>query len=54
VRFLIDRWGMARVDELLTAFKARESVATALESKLFVSYEQFQVRWLDTFQHKRT
>ena len=54
VRFLIDRWGMARVDELLTAFKARESVATALESKLFVSYEQFQARWLDTFQHKRT
>jgi hypothetical protein len=49
-RFLIDRWGMARVDELLTAFKARQSVATALQSTLFVSYEQFHSRWLDTFQ----
>lgn len=54
VRFLIDRWGMARVDELLTAIKARESVATALQSKLFVSYEEFQARWLDTFQRRRT
>lgn len=53
-RFLIDRWGMSRVDELLTAFKARETVATALQSKLFVSYEQFHSRWLDTFQQKRT
>lgn len=52
--FLIERWGMARVDELLTAFKARESVATALQTKLFVSYEQFHSRWLDTFQQKRT
>lgn len=51
--FLIERWGMSRVDELLTAFKARESVAAALQSKLFVSYDQFHSRWLDTFQ-KRT
>ena len=54
VRFLIDRWGMARVDQLLTAFKAKESVATALQSKLFVSYEQFHQQWLDTFQQKHT
>lgn len=52
--FLIERWGMSRVDELLTAFKARESVATALQTKLFLSYEQFHSRWLDTFQRKRT
>ncbi len=52
--FLIERWGMSRVDELLTALKARESIATALQSKLFVSYEQFHSRWLATFQQKRT
>jgi tetratricopeptide (TPR) repeat protein len=52
--FLIERWGMSRVDELLTAFKARESVAAALQAKLFVSYEQFHSRWLDTFQQRRT
>jgi hypothetical protein len=52
--FLIERYGMARVDELLSAFKARESVAAALQGKLFVTYEQFHSRWLDSFQHKRT
>jgi hypothetical protein len=45
---------MARVDELLIAFKARESVATALQSKLFVSYEQFHRQWLESFAQKRT
>lgn len=53
-RFLIARWGMSRVDALLTAFKARKPVATALENVLFMSYEQFHSRWLDTFQPKRT
>ncbi len=52
--YLIERYGMARVDELLSAFKARESVATALQAKLFVTYEQFHSRWLDSFQQKRT
>lgn len=52
--YLIERWGMARVDELLNAFKARESVATALQSKLSVSYEQFHRQWLESFERKRT
>lgn len=52
-RFLIEHWGMSRVDELLTAFKARQSMAAALQLTLFVSYDQFHSRWLDTFQ-KRT
>lgn len=51
--FLIERWGMSRVDDLLTAFKARESTAAALHSTLSLSYDQFHSRWLDTFQ-KRT
>lgn len=53
-RFLIDRWGMAGVDGMLTALKAKQSVANALQSKLFVSYDQFHSRWLDTFRQKRT
>lgn len=53
-RYLIDRWGMARVDDLLNAFKARQSVAAALQSKLFVSYEQFHRQWLDRFEKRRT
>ena len=45
---------MPRVDELLAAFKTKATVATALQTKLFLTYDQFQQQWLDTFQHKRT
>ena len=53
-RYLIERWGMGRIDELLNAFKARQSVAAALQNKLFVSYEQFHRDWLDRFEKQRT
>ena len=53
-RFIIERWGISGVNALLSALKERVSVATALQSKLFVSYDQFHSRWLDTFQQKRT
>ena len=52
--YMIERWGMARVDELLNAFKAKASVATALQNNLFVSYEQFHRQWLERFEQKRT
>lgn len=52
--YLIERWGMTRIDELLSAFKARQSVAAALQNKLFVSYEQFHRDWLDRFEKRRT
>jgi tetratricopeptide (TPR) repeat protein len=53
-RYLIERWGMTQVNELLKAFKARASVPTAIENKLFVSYEQFYRQWLDSFGQKRS
>jgi hypothetical protein len=53
-RYLIERWGMTRIDDLLNAFKARQSVAAALQNKLFVSYEQFHRDWLDRFEKHRT
>jgi len=53
-RFLIERWGISGVNDLLSALKEKESVANALQSKLFVSYDQFHSRWLDSFQQKRT
>lgn len=52
--YLIERWGMAQVDGLLKAFKARTSAATAIQNALFVSYEQFHHQWLESFQHKRS
>jgi tetratricopeptide (TPR) repeat protein len=52
--YLIERWGMAQVDGLLKAFKARTSAATAIQNTLFVSYEQFHHQWLESFQQKRS
>ncbi|MFO0706452.1 MAG: hypothetical protein U0412_06325 [Nitrospira sp.] len=51
--YIIDRFGMARVDELVAAFKSKATVAAALQDKLFLSYDQFHQQWLDTFQSKR-
>jgi tetratricopeptide (TPR) repeat protein len=53
-RYLIDRWGMTQMNELLKAFKAGASVPTAIQNKLFVSYEQFHQQWLDSFGRKRS
>lgn len=53
-RYLIERWGMTQVNELLKAFKAGASVPTAIQNKLFVSYEQFHQQWLDSFGQKRS
>jgi tetratricopeptide (TPR) repeat protein len=53
-RYLIERWGMARVDELLNAFQAKSSVAAALQNKLFVSYEQFHRQWMESLERNRS
>jgi tetratricopeptide (TPR) repeat protein len=53
-RYLIERWGMTRVDELLNALQAKSSVAAALQDKLFVSYEQFHRQWLESFERSRS
>ena len=52
--YLMERWGMARINELLQAFQAKSSVATAFQDKLFVSYEQFQHQWLESFEQHRS
>jgi tetratricopeptide (TPR) repeat protein len=52
--YLIDRWGMGRIDALLSAFKARQPVAVALQNTLSVSYEQFQHEWLNRFAKRHT
>ncbi len=52
--YLIERWGMARVNELLSALQAKSSIAVALQNKLFVSYEQFHRQWLESFEQNRS
>jgi hypothetical protein len=50
VHYLIDRFGMHRVQELLAHLKARQALSAAMESQLSLSYEQFQSRWMDQLQ----
>ena len=50
VHYLIDRFGMPRVQELLVHLKARQALSTAMQSQLSLSYEQFQSRWVDQLQ----
>ena len=50
VHYLIDRFGMPRVQELLAQLKARQALSAAMQSQLSLSYEQFQSRWVDQLQ----
>jgi tetratricopeptide (TPR) repeat protein len=52
VHFLIDRFGMHRVQELLTQLKAKQTLSAAMESQLSLSYEQFQSKWVDQLQEQ--
>ena len=53
VHYLIDRFGMPRVQELLAHLKARQALSAAMQSQLSLSYEQFQSRWMDQLQEYR-
>jgi tetratricopeptide (TPR) repeat protein len=50
VHYLIDRFGMHRMQELLAHLKARQAISAAMQSQLSLSYEQFQSRWVDQLQ----
>jgi hypothetical protein len=50
VHYLIDRFGMAQVQELLAHLKAGQTLSTVMQSQLSLSYEQFQSRWVDQLQ----
>ncbi|MBS0165837.1 MAG: hypothetical protein JSR29_07140 [Nitrospira sp.] len=52
--YLIERWGMARVDDLVKAFRTNASVATAFQDKLLTPYEQFHRQWLEHFEQARS
>ncbi|THJ25585.1 MAG: hypothetical protein CAF45_000695 [Nitrospira sp. CG24E] len=50
VHYLIERFGMHRVQELLAQLKARQALSAAMQSQLSLSYEQFQSIWMDQLQ----
>lgn len=52
-RYMIERWGLAKVDELLNAFQAQSSVTNVFQNVLLISYDQFQRQWLESFEQQR-
>ncbi|HKO31315.1 MAG TPA: hypothetical protein VJU54_09260 [Nitrospiraceae bacterium] len=50
VHYLIDHFGMHRMQELLTHIKAKQALSAAMQSQLSLSYEQFQSRWMNQLQ----
>ncbi len=50
VHYLIDRYGMPRVQALLAHIKTKQTLSAAMQSQLSLSYEQFQSRWMDQLQ----
>ncbi|HET6675917.1 MAG TPA: hypothetical protein VFG71_11275 [Nitrospiraceae bacterium] len=50
--YLLDRFGMHKVHEVLGHLKARQTLAMAMQDKLLLSYDRFQKQWADTFHSK--
>ena len=44
----------ASVYDLVKAFQAKASVATAFQDKLLISYEQFHRQWLERYEQARS
>lgn len=47
-RYLIDRFGMHKVHEVLVHLKARQTIAAAMQDRLLLSYDHFQQQWADS------
>lgn len=46
--YLIDRFGMEKVRELLTALKSHQHISGAIEDRLYLPYDQFQRQWVES------
>jgi tetratricopeptide (TPR) repeat protein len=49
-RYLINRYGMHDVQQLLARLKKKQSLPSAIQAQLSLSYEQFQSRWMAHWQ----
>jgi hypothetical protein len=47
-QYLIQRFGMHKVHELLLHLKARQTIAAAMQDRLLLSYDHFQRQWADS------
>jgi hypothetical protein len=46
--YLIHRFGMHKVHEVLLHLKARQTIAAAMQDRLLLSYDHFQQQWADS------
>ncbi|MGE3154489.1 MAG: hypothetical protein AB7G48_17830 [Nitrospiraceae bacterium] len=46
--YLIDRFGMEKVRELLAVLKSHQGFSGAIEDRLYLPYDQFQRQWVDS------
>ena len=46
--YLIERFGMHKVQEVLAHLKARQTIAAAMQDRLLLSYEHFQQQWAES------
>lgn len=53
-KYFMDRYGMQKVREVLGLLAAGRSFPDAIQDRLFITYEQFQQRWIDELNEKRT
>lgn len=52
-RYLIRRYGMHEVQQLLARMKKNQTLTSAMQSQLSLSYEQFQSRWLEQLHEEQ-
>jgi len=50
--YMIDRYGMDKVREILDRLANGQPIGAAIQDRLFISYEQFQDRWIDELNSK--
>lgn len=51
-KYWIDRFGMQKVREVLEVLAAGQPFPAAMQDRLFITYDQFQQRWLDELNEK--
>ncbi len=50
--YLIDRYGMDKVREIIGQLAGGQPIAAAVQDRLAITYEQFQQRWIDELNEK--
>lgn len=52
-RYMIKRYGMHEVQQLLARLKKKQTLAAAMQTQLSLSYDQFQSRWMEHLHEER-